>query len=154
MVALLSGKISIEVVIQVAASKFFNVLAKQFHNVPNICERIHGSKLHEGDDWHSTDSVKQWTLLIDGKVKTIKERIEAIDEENKSIIYQVFDDDISEHYKVFKFILQVNEKNDECACVKWTIEYEKINENVETPYAYLDFEEKITKDIADHVLKA
>ncbi|MED6222626.1 hypothetical protein PIB30_066089 [Stylosanthes scabra] len=150
----LSGKISIEVVVQVTASKFFDVLAKQFHNVPNICERVNHGKLHEGDDWHSTDSVKHWTLLIDGKVKTLKEKIEAIDEEKNSIIYQVFDDDISLHYKVFKFILQVNEKNDESACVKWTIEYEKINENVETPYGYLDFIEKTTKDIADHALKA
>ncbi|XP_057723467.1 MLP-like protein 43 [Arachis stenosperma] len=148
------GKISVEFAIQIPASKFFHILAKEFHNIQNICERVHGANLHQGDDWHSTDSVKNWTCHIDGKVITCKEKIETIDEEKKSISYIIFDGDISQNYKLFKTNVQVTETNNECACVKWTIEFEKINEDVKTPYGYLEFYEKGTKEVNDHLLKA
>ena len=90
----------------------------------------------------------------DGKVTTSKETIEAIDEQNKSITYNIFDGDISQHYKVFKLILQVIEKNDGGASVKWTVEYEKINDNVEPPYGYMEYFDKCTKEMDGHLLKA
>ena len=90
----------------------------------------------------------------DGKVSTCKESIEAIDEQNKSITYNLFDGDISQHYKVFKLILQVIENTGGGASVKWTIEYEKINEDVEPPYGYMEYLDKGTKEIAGHLLKA
>ncbi len=40
------------------------------------------------------------------------------------------------------------------AIVKWTVEYEKIGENVEPPYGYLDFFTKLTKDADQNLLKA
>ncbi|MED6107761.1 hypothetical protein PIB30_017253 [Stylosanthes scabra] len=149
------GKISVEVAIKVEASKFFHILAKELHNIQNICERVHGANLHEGDDWHHPDSVKHWTCLIDGKAITCKEKIEAIDEEKKSLSYKLFDGDVGLNYKVFKVNVQVTEtNNNEGALVKWSVEYEKINEDVKTPYAYLEYYEKGTKEIDDHLLKA
>ncbi|XP_020962897.1 MLP-like protein 43 isoform X6 [Arachis ipaensis] len=150
----ISGNISVEVVIQVPASKLFHILAKEFHNIQNICERVHGANLHEGDDWHCTDSVKHWTSVVDGKVITFKERIEAIDEEKKLIKYSIFDGDIGQNYKLFKDNVQVTETNNESASVKWTIEYEKINEDVKSPYGYLEFLEKSTIEVGDHLHKA
>ncbi|XP_057726389.1 MLP-like protein 31 [Arachis stenosperma] len=150
----LSGKISIEVGIEVPAAKFFDVLAKQFHKVQNICGRIQGAKLHEGDDWHCTHSVKQWTSVVDGKVITYKERIEVLDEENKLITYKIFDDDVNEHYKDLKITLQVTEKDDEHSCIKWTFEYEKIDDDVEVPYGFVELCYKSSKDIVAHLLKA
>ena len=90
----------------------------------------------------------------DGKVSTCKESIEAIDEQNKSITFNLYDGDISQHYKFFKNTLQVIEKNDGSASAKWTIEFEKINEDVETPYGYLEFLDKCSKDMDGHLLKA
>ncbi|KAL1348196.1 MLP-like protein 43 [Arachis duranensis] len=150
----ISGKISVEVVIQVPVSKFFHILAKEFHTVQNICERVHGGNLHQGDDWHCTDSVKNWTCLVDGKVITFKEKIEDIDEEKKLIKYSIFDRDIGQNYKLFKSNVQVTETNNESANVKWTIEYEKINEDVKTPYGFLEFLEKSTIEVGDHLHKA
>ncbi|MED6222627.1 hypothetical protein PIB30_066090 [Stylosanthes scabra] len=150
----ISGKISVEFEIQVGATKYFNILTKEFHNIQNICERVHGANLHQGHDWHCTDSVKQWTCLIDDKVITCKEKIEAIDEEKKTLSYKIYDGDVGENYKVFNMSVQVTERNNECALVKWSIEYEKINEDVKTPYAYLEFLEKSTKEVGDHLLKA
>ncbi|MED6107765.1 hypothetical protein PIB30_017257 [Stylosanthes scabra] len=151
----LSGKITLEVGIQVPAAKFFEVFTKQLHNVKDICGRVQGAKLHEGDDvWHNHDSVKQWTCVVGGKATTYKERIEVIDEENKLVRFKVFDDDINEHYKDLKISLQVSEKNDELGSVKWTIEYEKINDEVEAPYGFVELLDISTKDVILHLLKA
>jgi hypothetical protein len=30
----------------------------------NICERVHATKLHEGEDWHDTETIKHWTYVI------------------------------------------------------------------------------------------
>ncbi|MED6107759.1 hypothetical protein PIB30_017251 [Stylosanthes scabra] len=90
-----------------------------------------------------------------GKVIAYKERIEVIDEENKLVRFKVFDDDINQHYKDLKVTLQVNdEKNDERGCVTWTIEYEKINDDVEAPYGFVELLDIATKDIVLHLLKA
>ncbi|MED6107758.1 hypothetical protein PIB30_017250 [Stylosanthes scabra] len=64
----LSGKFTIEVGIQVPAAKFFDVLTKQLHIAKSICGRVQDAKLHEGDEWHSNDSVKQWTSVVGGTI--------------------------------------------------------------------------------------
>lgn len=90
----------------------------------------------------------------DGKESHYKERLEAIDEQNKTIVYELFDGDFSKDYKLFKLIFQVLEKANARAFVKWTIQYEKVNENGEPPYDFLDHLTKSTKDIDAHLLKA
>ncbi|MED6161182.1 hypothetical protein PIB30_058316 [Stylosanthes scabra] len=150
----LTGKLSVEAPIQTPPAKYFNIFITQFHDFHSICERIHEGEIHEGDDWHVTDSVKNWTINIDGKPIKLKEKMEKIEKANKSITYKFFDGDISKNYKVFEFLLQVIEQNDGSASCKITIEYEKINENVEAPYGFLEFFDKCLKDIDSHLLKA
>ncbi|XP_061357320.1 MLP-like protein 43 [Gastrolobium bilobum] len=150
----LTGKITTEFGIKTPASKFFNLFSKQLHHVQNITDRIHGGKIHQGDDWHGPDSVKHWTYTIDGKVVTCKEKIEHLDEENKSMTFNLFEGDIAQQYKIFKLNVQVIDKSGGGSTAKWTIEYEKINENVEPPYGYLDYLTKVTKDSDDHLLGA
>ncbi|MED6171725.1 hypothetical protein PIB30_043442 [Stylosanthes scabra] len=151
----LSGKLSTEIVIQAPAGKFFNLVSKNIPNVQNICERVHGTKLHEGEDWHSVgDSVKQWTYVIDGKVVTAKEAIESVDEENKTIKFNLFDGDISKQYKMLNIIIQEIDNSNGSVSAKWTVEYEKINDDVEAPYGYMEFYDKVTKDMNAHFLKA
>ncbi|RYR00074.1 hypothetical protein Ahy_B07g088131 isoform D [Arachis hypogaea] len=98
--------------------------------------------------------VNGFLLSVPSYVITFKERIEAIDEEKKLIKYSIFDGDIGQNYKLFKDNVQVTETNNESASVKWTIEYEKINEDVKSPYGYLEFLEKSTIEVGDHLHKA
>jgi hypothetical protein len=63
-------------------------------------------------------------------VQTCHESIEEVDEQNKKSTFKLFGGDIDEHYKVFKLILEVLDKSDGSAAVKWTIEYEKINKKI------------------------
>lgn len=88
-------------------------------------------------------------LLIDGKQRIAKDLIEAIDEENKSITFKVLEGDLAELYKTFKLSLHVDTKG-ENNLVTWTVDYEKLNENVEDPHTFLAFILKVTRDIESH----
>ncbi|KAK7260895.1 hypothetical protein RIF29_27194 [Crotalaria pallida] len=150
----LTGKLSIELGIQATAAKWYHLYTTQLHHVQNVAEKVHQINLHQGDDWHAIGSVKNWTYVIDGNVVSCKETVEAIDESNKTITYKLSDGDISQHYKVFKLIFQLIEREDGSDFLKWTVEYETINENVEPPYGYLRTLNECTKDIDGHLLKA
>ncbi|KAJ1442486.1 START-like domain superfamily [Sesbania bispinosa] len=132
----LTGKITTEFGIKVPASKSFNFITNQLHHVQNITDAVHHAKVHE-----------------DGKVTQAKEKIEAIDEQNKSITFILFDGDITQEYKLFKITIQVIDKEDGNAVIKWTVEYEKINEDVAPPYGYLAYLTKLTKDADVHLLQ-
>ncbi|KAK7405719.1 hypothetical protein VNO78_07327 [Psophocarpus tetragonolobus] len=151
----LAGKLSAEVGIHANPEKVFNILAKQLHHLQNVAERIHGAKLHEGDDWHTNDSIKQWTYTIAGEVLTCHESIESIDEKNKTITFKLFGEDIEKHFKVFKLIVQAIDKNEYgSSAIKCTIEYEKISKDVHPPFGYLEFCNKCVEDVDEHLLKA
>lgn len=49
--------------------------------------------------------------------------------------------------------MQVTAK-DKGTLVNWTLEYEKVNEDVPDPHAYLELAVNITKDIEGHYLSA
>ncbi|KAK2354340.1 hypothetical protein P8452_74736 [Trifolium repens] len=149
----LLGKLTTELGIKSPAEKFYNLFASQLHDVHNLCERVHLAKVHEGDDWHDTETIKHWTYVIDGKVHTCLETIEEVDDQNKKIIYKLFGtDDIDTHYKQFKLILEVVDKGSHGA-VKWTIEFEKVNEDVDPPNGWMDYLSKSTRDIDGHLVK-
>ncbi|KAE9586451.1 hypothetical protein Lal_00044794 [Lupinus albus] len=150
----LNGKLGIEIPIHAPPSKWFNLFAKQLHDVQNHAERVHHTKLHEGENWHHKDSIKQWTFEIDGKVVTSKEKIESFDEDKKTITYILFDGDISPYYKIFKLIFEVVENEDGSASIKWTLEYENIDDSVKPPYGYVEYLTKCSWDIDANLLKA
>ncbi|CAJ1948694.1 unnamed protein product [Sphenostylis stenocarpa] len=149
----LKGKVVTELEIRSPAAKFFNSYAKQFHNLSNIVDNIHHGKLHEGD-WHDIGAVKSWTFTTEGKVETIKETMEAVDEENKKISFSLFDGDFGRDYKNLKIHLQVIDKEEGGAITVWTVEYEKLSEETKPPYRLLDIITCATKDIDAHSLKA
>ncbi|KAK2407614.1 MLP protein [Trifolium repens] len=148
----LAGKLITELGIKTPAEKFFKLFSSELHEVQNACERIHHTKLHEGEDWHDTDSVKHWTYVIDGEVHTCYDSLEEVDEQNKKLIFKLFGGDIDKHYKVFKLIIEVIDKGDH-AGVKWTVEYEKLNEDIDAPNGWMDYLSKCTRDIDAHLLK-
>ncbi|XP_057425268.1 MLP-like protein 34 [Lotus japonicus] len=151
----LAGKLSTEIGIKAPAAKFYDLFAKQLHDVQNHCERVHHTKLHEGEDWHEVGSaLKHWTYVIDGEVHTCQERIESVDEENKTIKYSLFDGDIGQHYKTFLLTLQVIENKDGHDTVKWTVEYEMHHEEKEPPHGWMEYVHKCTRDIDANLLKA
>ncbi|XP_058744238.1 MLP-like protein 28 [Vicia villosa] len=150
----LAGKLSTELGIITPAEKFFKLFTTKLHEAQNVCERIHHTKLHEGEDWHHTDSVKHWTIVIDGEVQTCHESIEEVDEQNKKITWKVFGGNIDKNYKIFKLILEVTDKADGTAVVRCTLEYEKVNEDIEPPNGWMEYLNKCIRDIDAHLSKS
>ncbi|XP_057459209.1 MLP-like protein 31 [Lotus japonicus] len=149
----LPRKVNTELGIKSPAAKFYNLFATKLNCVQNLCERVPETKLQEGD-WHVVGSVINWTYVIDGKVNTCDERIEAIDKHNKTIKYSLFGGDISRNFKTFTLILQVTDNIDGSgAAVKWTIEYEKLHEDNEPPHGWVDYLNKCTGDIDANLFK-
>ncbi|KAL5061866.1 hypothetical protein RYX36_023603 [Vicia faba] len=149
----LSGRLITELGIKTPAERFYKLFAEEFHEVQVHCERVHHAKLHEGEDWHDTDTVKHWTYVIDGEVHTCYESIEEVDKQNKRNTWKLFGGDIDKHYKVFKLTLEVSDKADGSGVVKWIIEYEKLNEDIDPPNGYMDYLNKCTRDIDAHLIK-
>ncbi|MED6189178.1 hypothetical protein PIB30_093314 [Stylosanthes scabra] len=151
----LTGKESVELGIQTPADKFFSSFVKQLLDFESVSDHVHEAKLHKGDG-HSIGSVKQWTYTIDGKVASCQESFEAIDEQNKTLTFNLFGGDVSPQYKTLKAHLKVIDKgnNKRGAIAKWTYEYEKLREDIAPPCAYLDLTTKFTKDLDAHLIKA
>jgi hypothetical protein len=60
----LAGKLSTELGIKTPTDRFFKLFSSELHEMQNICERVHATKLHEGEDWHDTETIKHWTYVI------------------------------------------------------------------------------------------
>ncbi|PKI39062.1 hypothetical protein CRG98_040549 [Punica granatum] len=109
--------------------------------------------------------VKSWSMNIfgtciiphvsDGERKAAKEKIEAIDDEKSSTTFRVVDGDLMKLYKKFILIFQATPKKEGTGSVaRWTLEYEKLSEEVPEPYATLEFCAQVTKDIDSHLTSA
>uniref|UniRef100_A0A5B6Z9M4 Bet v I/Major latex protein domain-containing protein n=1 Tax=Davidia involucrata TaxID=16924 RepID=A0A5B6Z9M4_DAVIN len=148
----LTGKIVSQTEIKSDGDVFHEIFRSRPHHISDMSpDNIQGVDLHEGD-WGTVGSVICWNYTHDGKEKTAKDIIEAIDEEKKSVTFKVIEGDLMELYKTFIITVHVDTKGGN-NIVTWTFEYEKLNEDVSDPNTLMDFVIQITKDIETHHLK-
>jgi len=76
------------------------------------------------------------------------------DEANKTITFKLFGGDVDREFKLLNLMLQPTDKANGGALVKWTVEYERLSEEVNPPYGYIEYLHKCTVDINAHLLKA
>ncbi|XP_057960807.1 MLP-like protein 43 [Malania oleifera] len=147
----LAEKLEVEAEIKSPADKFYNIFRRQMHHLPNCSARVHNINLHQGG-WETEGSIKQWTYVADGKVETAKEKV-VVDEKNRMVTLVVVEGDPLKYYKAYSVILKVIPKG-EGGIAKWTLEYEKLNEDAPDPHAYLDLALNITRDLDASLLTA
>ncbi|KAM7463437.1 hypothetical protein LguiA_031558 [Lonicera macranthoides] len=148
----LTGHLVGQISIKSDGNVFHELVKDKPHHIPNISPRhIQGLDLHEGE-FGAVGSVLFFNYIHDGKAKVAKARIEAIDEEKKSMTLKVLEGDLLELYKSFVLSNQVETKG-ENNLVTWTFDYEKVNENVEDPNTLMDFCINLTKEIETHHLQ-
>lgn len=87
-----------------------------------------------------------------GRRKCLREVIEEIDEENKSVCKKVIEGDVMKFFKSISIKVHVDKKGED-NLVTWTFTYEKLNENVEDPNTLMEVCVNVTKDIETHHLK-
>ncbi|XP_073023425.1 MLP-like protein 28 [Primulina eburnea] len=140
------GKLSAQIQIKSGGDVFHQLYKHKPHEVSKICSNlVQGCDLHQGS-WGEIGAVICWNYMIDGEQRVAKEIIEAIDEEKRSITFKVIEGDLMEFYKSFKVILHV-ETSGNTDLVTWTLEYEKMNEDIEEPFPSLQLLVNTVKDI-------
>ncbi|XP_071691880.1 kirola-like [Rutidosis leptorrhynchoides] len=149
----LSGIQTKQITIKSDGDLFHELLRYRPHQLVDISpEYIKGVNLNDGHEWGTVGSILTWTYLHEGKQKVAKETLEAIDEDKKSVCYNVIGGDILEAYKTFMTTVDVDTNGEENV-VTWTFHYEKLNGSVPNPDSLMDFALSVTKDIETHHLK-
>jgi hypothetical protein len=87
---------------------------------------------------------------VDGEAKVAKEKIVAIDDTKKSITFKVIEGDLLKEYKSFEIVVQATPKG-EGSLVHWTMEYEKLKDDIPEPNSLLQFAIDLSKDIDAHL---
>ncbi|XP_024196490.1 MLP-like protein 43 [Rosa chinensis] len=88
--------------------------------------------------------IKQTTPY--GKAKVSQAMIEALDSKKHSTTWKIVEGELLDHYKSFKFILQIITTSNPKATVHMILEYEKMHDDVADPYFML---QTVTDNIKD-----
>ncbi|XP_022155190.1 MLP-like protein 43 [Momordica charantia] len=148
----LKGKLEADVEISASASKFHEMFHKKPHHISNASvDKIQDCQLHDGD-WGKVGSIICWNYFHAGKPEVAKQVIEAVDEEKNLITFKMIEGDIMDHYKNFKFTMQATPKG-KGSVVHWTLEYEKLHENIPDSYSLLELVMGMSRDIDAHLIK-
>ncbi|KAK4479720.1 hypothetical protein RD792_015252 [Penstemon davidsonii] len=149
----LTGKLVSKIDIKSDGDVFHEIFRERPHHISDMSpSKIQNVDLHHGD-WGKVGSIICWNYTHDGKEKVAKEIIEAIDEENKLVKFKVIEGDLMELYKSFTLVVHVDTNGDD-NIVTWTLEYEKIREDVPDPHSLMEFCLHVTKDIENHHLSS
>ncbi|KAL4279093.1 hypothetical protein GQ457_03G010210 [Hibiscus cannabinus] len=145
-------KMEVDVEIKASPEQFHDMFANKPHHVHNTCyDKIQGCELHEGE-WGKVGTVVYWSYVHDGKAKKAKEVIEAVDPDKNLITFRVVEGDLMEEYKSFVITIQVSPKSEGSgSVVHWTLEYEKLHEEIDHPETLLEFVRDVSKDIDTHL---
>ncbi|KAI3909516.1 hypothetical protein MKW92_049743 [Papaver armeniacum] len=121
--------------------------------VPKVIESV--EVIGEGEIRLGTGFV--WTFVPQGGSRIVsKQKITAVDSKNRSITYTVLEGDDKEGFNSFKYNLDITPKSgttDGTSLVKWSIEYEKANEDVADPVGILKACESVAAGLNFHMLK-
>ncbi|KAK8949729.1 MLP-like protein 423 [Platanthera zijinensis] len=145
----MAAKIEVEVEVNSPADQFWEAIRDSTNLFPKIFSQQYKSvEIVEGDG-KSAGSIRliSYAEGMQGIpfVKFAKEKIEAVDHEKKLVTYSVIDGEILNYYKSFGPTLAVASKAGGGAVVTWSVEYEKLNEDVP--------EADIIKELAVQTLK-
>ncbi|XP_023523661.1 MLP-like protein 34 [Cucurbita pepo subsp. pepo] len=110
----------------------------------------------EGEKY-SPDSVIRFNYRFGSQLLSANIKIKAVDDVKKSLVYKVIEGDILKHYKVFELRIEaVNggiSKGGGGSFAKWSIVFEKANENVGAPQGYLEWFVEVSKGVDAYLSK-
>ncbi|KAJ6768784.1 MLP-LIKE PROTEIN 423 [Salix koriyanagi] len=143
--------LEVQTEIKSSADQFYEIFRSKQYLMPKICpEYIKGVQVVHGD-WEAVGSIKLWTYVA-GSSEIVKDTVEAIDDKTKSITYNILEGKILTYYKAYKSTVQVTTTG-QTAFAKWTVEYERQNEEIPDPNNYVEFLACISKSVDAYLLK-
>ncbi|KAI3889332.1 hypothetical protein MKX03_004747 [Papaver bracteatum] len=135
-------KLGFETEVKCNADKYFGMYSHNVSQLPRFFPNIFKSiEVIEGDETR-------------GKEMATKERLTAFDKEKKSITFEMLEGEVMNYYKALSAKLDVMPK--QCAAVngslvKWSLEFEKVNDDIPNPTAYIDLLQYITKELSSQL---
>nr|GMD24833.1 kirola-like [Ipomoea batatas] len=101
--------------------------------------------------WGTVGSTIIWKFTHGGKIKIWEDVIAAIDDRKKMVKLRVVESDILKSYKKYATTCEVDINRDNF--VSWSIEYEKLKEEIPKPLSNVEFILKVTRDTDNHHAK-
>ena len=151
-------KMESQVDIKSSAEKFFQTFCNKQNELPEMCPNVVKNMQLIKGDWQSVGSIRKW-IFVPGagssdQIEYCTVIVEAIDDKNKIVRNKAIEGEIlMKLYNSYRFIIQAIDKADGSgSVVKTTIEYEKKNEAVPDPTAYLDFAAALYKTMDAHLI--
>ncbi|XP_057528812.1 MLP-like protein 423 [Amaranthus tricolor] len=149
------GKLEVDVEVKSNPDKFWSSIRESDKVFPKAFPELYKSiDILEGDG-KAVGSVRLVNFAEGFPFVTkSKEKVEAVDEENKTVSYSVLEGEVLNFYKSFKAHLTIKPK-EEGSLVKWSCEFEKSTENAPDPETvFKDFAVKTFHDLDAYLLKA
>ncbi|KAF4352675.1 hypothetical protein F8388_005370 [Cannabis sativa] len=146
------AKMELQMELKSSAERFYGIFRSKRYLIPEMCpDLVKNVKVIKGD-WESVGSIKEWTLVTGG-CERMREIVEAIDDEKKSITFTTLEGDITKDYNDTKAILEVSGSSRPGCSIKWTVPYEKKNRDLPDPSKYIDFVQLISQKIDAYLSK-
>ncbi|RZC61299.1 hypothetical protein C5167_023060 [Papaver somniferum] len=129
-------KLGFEAEINCNADKFFGMFSHGVTQLPKFLPNIVKSvEVIEGVAT-SIGSSRLVKYVIGSRSRPAKARLTAFDKEKKSVGYNVVDGEVMNYYEVLTVKLDVVGGAGNGSLVKWSLEFEKVNNDVPSPTAY------------------
>ncbi|KAJ8563028.1 hypothetical protein K7X08_031480 [Anisodus acutangulus] len=142
------GKLVASMEVKCGGHLFHDLCQNNPHQLPTISpSKVSHFEIHEGEAV-KVGSIVSWKYNDDGKDKIVKEVIEAVDLQKKSITWKVIEGDLLELYNSFTIITSFEDQWSTCTFV-----YEKKTEHTPEPLVTLGFMLNLFKDMEGHLLK-
>ncbi|CAA0817173.1 Polyketide cyclase/dehydrase and lipid transport superfamily protein [Striga hermonthica] len=146
-------KIELQTQIRSSPSKLFDVYKNKIYLMPKICpNKVEKVDVLEGDG-KSLGSVRLWTYVM-GVPVIAKDKIVAVDEEKRSITFELIDGEVTKYFNHFKATFVATTAKANMNLVKWILEYEKASEDVPNPSGHLEFLANMVMEIDAYLFKA
>ncbi|KAF7808724.1 MLP-like protein 43 [Senna tora] len=144
----LVGKVEADVELKASALGFLEMFSTKTYQLPNIDPSFIQSVEILAGQWGAIGLILLVHYTLDGKASVVKAEIEDINLIDISITFNVLEGDLLEQYKSIQFIIKVTPKILQLGSeVHWTIQYEKLNDQIPDPNSLLEEILELSKDI-------
>ncbi|XP_026445023.1 MLP-like protein 423 [Papaver somniferum] len=122
-----------------------------------VLPRTHKSVQILAGDGKSVGTVRLWNFVsgtTNARRKTT-EKIVSMDDESRTLIFSLIGGEAMQLYKTIQYTMSAApiKGNEQSCLVKWTLDYEKQNDDVPPPNHLVEFATYIIEGIASHLLK-
>ncbi|XP_048328035.1 MLP-like protein 34 isoform X1 [Ziziphus jujuba] len=142
------AKIEVQAEIKSSTEKLYGFFKNQMGRLVQMFpQNFKSCEILGGGNALTSGTIMSWKYDLGSGPMSVKLKVEDADEENKSISFVVLDGDLLKLYNTFKPKIHIFKDSNGNAQIKWSIEFDKANQNAPSPSSYLDLAIKVSKGL-------